>query len=163
MLGLNCLQESWPVSGWILKLFVDIIERLRRMLTNRSKSGELSRVTASPAPGYQQQQQQSRQETPRSSQNPQLGTMQGISEPTQTPLDMTANPMDPLMKPPLDVPTGIPMYPTEFAPYSTTNAGLFPNLFVLDDLFANLDAGQVSFFDSLEVPNYDNVEGMPYQ
>jgi hypothetical protein len=26
-----------------------------------------------------------------------------------------------------------------------------------------LDAGQVSFFDSLEVPNYDNVEGMPYQ
>jgi hypothetical protein len=157
MLGLNCLQESWPVSGWILKLFVDIIERLRRMLTIRSKSGELSRVTASPAPGYPQQ--PSRQETPRS-QNPQLGPIHGIGE--QTPLDMTANPMDPLMKP-LDVQTGIPVYPNEFAPYSTTNAALFPNLFVLDDLFANLDAGQVSFFDSLEVPNYDNVEGMPYQ
>lgn len=156
MLGLNCLQESWPVSGWILKLFVDIIERLRRMLTNRSKSAELSRVTASPAPGYPQQ--QSRQETPRS-QNPPLGTLPGIGEP----LDMTANAMDPLMKPPLDMPTGIPVYPNEFAPYSTTNAGLFPNLFVLDDLFANLDAGQVSFFDSLEVPNYDNVESMPYQ
>lgn len=160
MLGLNCLQESWPVSGWILKLFVDIIERLRRMLTNRSKSGELSRVTASPAPGYPQQ--QSRQETPRGAQSLQLGTaIQGIGE--QTPLDMTAHPMDPLMKPPLDVPTGMPVYPNEFAPYSTTNAALFPNLFVLDDLFANLDAGQVSFFDSLEVPNYDNVEGMPYQ
>lgn len=161
MLGLNCLQESWPVSGWILKLFVDIIERLRRMLTIRSKSGELSRVTASPAPGYPLQ-QQSRQETPRGSQNPQLASMQGISE--QTPLDMTANPLDPLMKPPLELPAaGIPVYPNEFAPYSTTNSALFPNLFVLDDLFANLDAGQVSFFDSLEVPNYDNVEGMPYQ
>ncbi|KAL7918465.1 fungal-specific transcription factor domain-containing protein [Trichoderma austrokoningii] len=154
MLGLNCLQESWPVSGWILKLFVDIIERLRRMLTNRSKSGELSRVTASPVPGH-----------PQPSQNLQLvGTLQSISEQTQAPLvDMTAHPMDPLLKPPLEMPTGgLAVYPSEFAPYSTTNAALFPNLFVLDDLFANLDAGQVSFFDSLEVPNYD-VQGMSYQ
>ncbi|KAH6605267.1 hypothetical protein Trco_006974, partial [Trichoderma cornu-damae] len=49
MLGLTCLQDSWPVSGWILKLFVDIIERLRKTLTNRNRSGELSIVTASPA------------------------------------------------------------------------------------------------------------------
>lgn len=136
------------------------------MLTNRSKSGELSRVTASPVPGYslqqQQQQQLPRQGTPRGSQNPQLGPMEVIGE--QAPLDMTGNPMDPLTKPPLEVPPGgIPIYPNEFAPYSTTNAALFPNLFVLDDLFANLDAGQVSFFDSLEVPNYDNVDVMPYQ
>ncbi|KAL7892224.1 fungal-specific transcription factor domain-containing protein [Trichoderma sp. SZMC 28014] len=150
MLGLNCLQESWPVSGWILKLFVDIIERLRRMLTNRSKSGELSRVTASPTPGCPL-----RQETPRGLQNLQLGTTIQGSE--QMPLDMTANPMDPMK--PLDVPG----YPSECAPYSTTNAAPFPNLFVLDKLCTNLDAGQVRFFDSLEVPNYDNVEVMPYQ
>lgn len=73
------------------------------------------------------------------------------------PLDMTANPMDPMK--PLDVPG----YPSECAPYSTTNAAPFPNLFVLDKLCTNLDAGQVRFFDSLEVPNYDNVEVMPYQ
>lgn len=28
MLGLTCLQDYWPVSGWILKLFVAILERL---------------------------------------------------------------------------------------------------------------------------------------
>lgn len=131
------------------------------MLTNRSKSGELSRVTASPVPGYSQQ-LQPRQETPRITQNPPLGTMEGINEQTQ--LDLAANPMDPLLKPPSEMPTGMPpVYPNEFAPYSTTNAALFPNLFVLDDLFANLDAGQVSFFDSLEVPNYDTVDSIPYQ
>ncbi|KAM0257739.1 hypothetical protein ACHAQJ_004190 [Trichoderma viride] len=158
MLGLNCLQESWPVSGWILKLFVDIIERLRRMLTNRSKSGELSRVTASPAPGFSQQ-----LEIGRRLQNPQLGAMQGINEDTgEQELDMT-NAMDPMVKPSLEVMGGMPMLPTEYAPFSTTSAQLFPNLFVLDDLFSNLDAGQVNFFDSLEVPNYDNVDGMPYQ
>lgn len=160
MLGLNCLQESWPVSGWILKLFVDIIERLRRMLTKRSKSGEPGIATASPAPGFPQQQQQHQP-----SHNPQpLGAMQGIGEQTQAPLvNTTANPMVPLSKPPLDATAGgLPVYPSGFAPYDTTNAALFPNLFVLDDLFANLDAGQVSFFDSLEVPNYD-VQGMSHQ
>ncbi|KAI3113376.1 transcriptional regulator family: Fungal Specific TF [Penicillium roqueforti] len=29
MLGLTSLQESWPVSGWILRLFVYIMERLK--------------------------------------------------------------------------------------------------------------------------------------
>jgi hypothetical protein len=128
------------------------------MLTNRSKSGELSRVTASPVPGYAQQ-----QETGRRSQNRQLVPMEYITEDTSAQdLDMTST-MDPMVKPSLEIVGGMPVLPNEYAPFSTTSAQLFPNLFVLDDLFSNLDAGQVSFFDSLEVPNYDNVDGMPYQ
>ena len=45
MLGLMSLQESWPVSGWILRLFVYIMERLNTrpntLNLSQSSSGSL--------------------------------------------------------------------------------------------------------------------------
>lgn len=157
MLGLTCLQESWPVSGWILKLFVDIIERLRRKLTNRNKSGELSMVTASPALGPSQQQKNNTHPY-----NQHLGTMEDMGRRSNTrELDITGA-MDSTSRPPLEALGDIPLLSNDYSAFSTTNAELLPNLFVLDDLFSDLDTGQVNFFDLLEVPNYDTIDGIPY-
>ncbi|PNP57508.1 hypothetical protein THARTR1_02506 [Trichoderma harzianum] len=157
MLGLTCLQESWPVSGWILKLFVDIIERLRRKLTNRNKSGELSMVTTSPALGPSQPQKSITHPY-----NQHLGAMEDMGRQSNArELDITGA-MDSTSRPPLEALGDIPLLSNDYSAFSTTNAELLPNLFVLDDLFSDLDTGQVNFFDLLEVPNYDTIDGMPY-
>ncbi|KAJ4859687.1 fungal specific transcription factor domain-containing protein [Trichoderma breve] len=157
MLGLTCLQESWPVSGWILKLFVDIIERLRRKLTNRNKSGELSMVTASPALGPSQQQKNNTNPY-----NQHLGSMEDMGrQPNARELDITST-MDSTSRPPLETLGDIPFLSNDYSAFSNTNAEMLPNLFVLDDLFSDLDSGQVNFFDLLEVPNYDTIDGISY-
>ncbi|KAJ5114063.1 transcriptional regulator family: Fungal Specific TF [Penicillium angulare] len=43
MLGLTSLQDSWPVSGWILRLFVYIMDKLKIM----SKSASLAKASIS--------------------------------------------------------------------------------------------------------------------
>ncbi|KAF2792173.1 hypothetical protein K505DRAFT_279309 [Melanomma pulvis-pyrius CBS 109.77] len=38
MLGLATLQESWPVGGWVLRLFVSVLERLKSRLAQETQS-----------------------------------------------------------------------------------------------------------------------------
>ncbi|KAL7931898.1 fungal-specific transcription factor domain-containing protein [Trichoderma chlorosporum] len=157
MLGLTCLQESWPVSGWILKLFVDIIERLRRKLTNRIGSGELSRVTASPALCPSQQQNNS---TRPYQQHP--GTLSDMSREPNIQEPYITGAMGSSSKLSLNAQCDIPLLSNDYSALSATNTELLPNLFILDDIFSDLNEGQGNFFDLLEVPNYDTNNGILY-
>jgi hypothetical protein len=49
MLGLVTLQESWPVGGWVLRLFVSVLERLKSRLTQerQSRAASSERLMAS--------------------------------------------------------------------------------------------------------------------
>jgi hypothetical protein len=49
MLGLVTLQESWPVGGWVLRLFVSVLERLKSRLTQeaQTRSASSERLIAS--------------------------------------------------------------------------------------------------------------------
>lgn len=48
----------------------------------------------------------------------------------------------------------------EYASFGAAGPRLFPNLFVFDGMFSGLNPDQVNFFDLLEVPNYDNMDGL---
>jgi hypothetical protein len=38
MMGLAALQDSWPVSGWVLKLFDHVMARLRKPIPERAEA-----------------------------------------------------------------------------------------------------------------------------
>jgi hypothetical protein len=38
MLGLVTLQESWPVGGWVFRLFVSVLERLKSRLAQETQT-----------------------------------------------------------------------------------------------------------------------------
>ncbi|OOF94208.1 hypothetical protein ASPCADRAFT_131769 [Aspergillus carbonarius ITEM 5010] len=127
MLGLTSLQESWPVSGWILKLFMDIMERLKNMTrcqnTQRAQGTEPDSIVS----------------TRQSSKGRDIGppTSTPFTEPgatlTSTEASSTAA---------LD---------TTFA----DSTDICPNLFVMDDLFQDPTLEQTSFFDLLRLPSWD--------
>lgn len=148
MLGLACLQESWPVSGWILKLFVDIIDRLRRKLMSQPQSSDTSLVGSSNSSGGRAQ---PRQLPAPASQNalsppPEYNEDEFSGGPAaqSTQAGGTVDARDPF---------GFSL-PNDSAWGNNAGAELFPNLFVLDELFPDSNAGQVNFFDLLEVPSH---------
>lgn len=148
-LGLACLQESWPVSGWILKLFVDIIDRLRRKHMGQPRSSEAGLSDSSIraiGPG-------------RSRRAPALAPHHVLSPPPE----YTKSPSTEELAAPFTQTAGgivdgrdpsSGLLPSDSSWGTGTSAELFPNLFVLDELFPDSDTGQVNFFDLLEVPGH---------
>lgn len=114
-------------------------------------------VTASPALDPSQQQKNNTHPY-----NQHLGSMEDMGRQSNArELDITGT-MDSTSRPPLEALGEIPLLSNDYSAFSNTNAEMLPNLFVLDDLFSDMDSGQVNFFDLLEVPNYDTIDGISY-
>lgn len=123
MLGLTCLQDCWPVSGWILKLFVAILERLH--LPNRTPPS-LSHLRAA-----------------RGMAGSGLATETALTRPFSSNAasgeDGTRMNSSTSLIP---APVGSQ---SELAA-SQLNYDNFPNLCLIEDLLYNYDQGQVDFF-----------------
>lgn len=114
-------------------------------------------VTASPTLGPAQQQKSSTRLY-----NQHQETMEDVDRRSHArEFDITGA-MDSASKPSLEAQGDFSLLSNDYSALSTTNTELLPNLFILDDLFSDLNAGQVNFFDMLEVPNYDTIDGISY-
>ncbi|KND87157.1 Cutinase transcription factor 1 alpha [Tolypocladium ophioglossoides CBS 100239] len=168
MLGLTCLQESWPVSGWILKLFVDIMERLRRKLTTHTRAAGLIALGSgsSTIPGS----------SVGFSQHPQRVMVSSTKQSSTASEPTDGNPHGRNLEaiyadnsshniPKSSTNTGnteVLAFSNDHNAFSSTSTGLFPNLFVLDGVFSDLNTEQMNFFDQLEVPNYYDLNKTSY-
>ncbi|PYI01552.1 hypothetical protein BO78DRAFT_378858 [Aspergillus sclerotiicarbonarius CBS 121057] len=128
MLGLTSLQESWPVSGWILKLFMDIMERLKNI--TRCQNSQLDQGAEPDAVIPTRRSSQGRDMHPQTS-TPSTGQEVTL---TSTETSSIAVSLDPAF---------------------ADGSEVCPNLFVLDDLFQDPSLEQTSFFDLLRLPSWD--------
>ncbi|KAH8700747.1 fungal-specific transcription factor domain-containing protein [Talaromyces proteolyticus] len=151
MLGLRCLQESWPVSGWILKLWVDIMERLKAKLSCTPASSDI---------------------VPHSAYRGRDVVGDFTTQQLRTQLNSNGSPVSPSLPttaaPPInggfdDMGT-FRSNNTRLNPWVLPNNDytpgqdqLLPNMFVLDCFSQDPVAEQLSFFDSLNVPDWDNI------
>ncbi|KAH8820229.1 fungal-specific transcription factor domain-containing protein [Xylogone sp. PMI_703] len=145
MLGLSSLQESWPVSGWILKLFVDIMERLKSKLSNNSplSANRISETQGTDEARFIGPYQSTGYLTPR--RYSEVATINsGEATPTTLPnpsiIDKTEVSLLPLNE------------------HAFLDYGLFPNMFMLDQSLQDPQMGQVDFFDLLRVPDWDSLD-----
>ncbi|BCS28599.1 Zn(II)2Cys6 transcription factor [Aspergillus puulaauensis] len=148
MLGLTSLQESWPVSGWILRLFDYIMERLKftskqhpTVPTTLGQGGLLSTTTRTRLRHNLHQRPSAQQADAPGSNNPrhahEIGTPSNYQ---RTVVHPTAT------RNVFEDPEALPEM-------------MLPDLFVPDEYYeGGLGGGQVDFFDLLRVPDWDNME-----
>lgn len=134
MLSLTSLQESWPVSGWILRLFVYIMERLKcaskppiapgfrpgLLNTNMRPSLHATLIPQTEKPGT----------------NPPRQVHDGPNQQTGV------NP---------------PATGSIFDDMDVFDEMFMPNMFVSDEYYEGQEVGQVDLFDLLRVPDWDNI------
>lgn len=134
MLGLTSLQESWPVSGWILRLFVYIMERLKS--TSKSPTIPGSR------PGLLDT-------------GPNLGPG---SHGTDTPAANTPRQVrDGINTPNQQAQATSQATGNIFEDLDTFPEMFVPNMFLPDAYYEGHGVGQADFFDLLRVPDWDNM------
>ncbi|KAH7127993.1 fungal-specific transcription factor domain-containing protein [Dactylonectria estremocensis] len=144
MLGLACLQDSWPVSGWILKLFVDIMKRLRKKLSGVAGPSIIDNLISD------SETEQANRPGGRGQYVLQTGQHNQHKSPRTTlhSGSTTAS----------RIPVASPTLPNDGVTTDTLNTELFPNLFMLDDILSDCSTNQVNFFDLLTVPNFKDLD-----
>lgn len=146
MLGLSATEKSWPVGGWVLKLFKMIMQKLKSPTYRRtSKPHEQPKPSDSPA----------RATGPGSNtngglypNNPGLGTRNSMEDPRQRHHDAGYPPV-------FDNNTQNALYPP-----SSSFADLdydIPNMFMFDGNMSDVNSNHDNFFQWLELPSSHDV------
>jgi hypothetical protein len=139
MLGLRSLQESWPVSGWILKLFSEIMEKLKTKVGSTVTGGYNSPIHLT-----------SRTRDPmrmQSTAGAAASTIFGLPTDDSAVTTPRSN-----------------LWASASSEYMLAqDHQILPNMFMLDNFSQDPSAEQMMFFDSLNVPDWDSVQNTQYR
>lgn len=154
MLGLSSLQISWPVSGWILKLFLDIMERLKNKL---SKTSILDPIRLSQSSRISEATQTERLGQFRSF--PRSYNSSGPLTPNQSVGGRTnASELGSVLSSDTTVSEDGANYLLPLSEQASLDYEFLPDMFVLDQSLQDSQMGQGNFFDLLRVPDWDNAD-----
>jgi hypothetical protein len=156
MMGLASMQESWPVGGWVLKLFDSIMERLKQPLQERQAKSR--KTTVKQKTNKQNEVDDNSAVEPVSfSNNQEAGT--DVSSPLETTSQQLLNHKGMGTKAGNNAQSA---FGTVTKPIPEIDFTLIPNMFAFDDPMGQTSSDRASFFHWLDFSNLYDVEQDPW-